>query len=404
MEETGTKEPTTVTSPDGVRIKPVGEIVLDIVSILVKRRRFLVRFILIVTVLSGLLAAVSPKWYKGTATVFPAEQASLVPGLEGLSSFARSLGVSSLGRLSGRSEIDRYMAILKSESALMRVIERFDLTRVYEITSYPREKTMKALLANTQFEITEEGALVISVYDTDPQRAADMTNYFVQVLNETNSSMQAQNARANRDFIEQRVEKSRIDLASAEEELKDFQKRSGMFVMPEPSSSGVSAIAELYLLKTKKEVEIGILERTVGEDSPLLEQHRIELSEINKKVAQIPDAGMGTMRLYRNVVIQQRIMEFLLPLYEQAKVEEKRSTPSVVVLDHATVPERKAKPRISLYALIGFSASLLVGLFIVFTGEALSRLRALDPDRFRSVVSLLRSDWFGLRFKRGNER
>ena len=71
-------------------------------------------------------------------------------------------------RADGNSDLDRYLAILKSERALTAVIEKFDLVRVYDITQYQREKTMKELLSNTEFEESEEGSLEISVYDKDP--------------------------------------------------------------------------------------------------------------------------------------------------------------------------------------------------------------------------------------------
>lgn len=326
-------------------------------------------------------------------------------GLEGISGLSSVLGAGrALSSLTGRgTELDRYMAILKSETALMKVIERFDLTKVYGITAYPREKTMQALLSNTEFESADEGNLAISVFDQDPQRAADMANYFVQVLNEINSSMQGTNAKANREFIEQRVEKCQIDLRVAEDTLKKFQQVSGMIIVPDQSSSSISAVAELYATKARKEVEAAILQRTVGPDNPLYRQTQVELEQFSKKVSEIPAMGIGSLRLYRDVAIQQKILEFLLPVYEQAKMEEKRSTPSVIVLDHAQVAERKAKPKILLYAVLAFVVSMVLSVFIIFLREGVSRLRAVQPERFDQIWKIVRSDWFGLRWK-GNAR
>lgn len=389
-------------SNDGM--KSNSEVILDFLSILAKSRKFIAWFVLGATVITTGIALLSPKWYKSTSSVFPAEQTSLFPGLQGLSSIASTLGVGkSIAGISGNSEMDRYMAILKSETALVKVIDRFDLTRVYDITTYPREKTMKELLSNVDFEITEEGNLSITVYDKDPQRAADMTNYFVEVLNVINSSLTASNAHANREFIELRVEKCRDDLHGAEETLKDFQEKNGILISPDPNASSVTGIAELYALKAKKEIEIGVMERTVSKDNPLLDQLTIELSEIDKKVDKIPNAGLGALRLYRDVAIQEKILEFLLPIYEQAKVEEKRATPSVVVLDQAEVAERKAKPKIALYMLLAFVTSGLLSVFIVFLREGIRRVRMTAPTRFDQIWFMARSDWFGLRWKRGEK-
>lgn len=383
----------------GNEAKPLSELVLDFMTIVARRRKFIVWFVLICSLLAAGIAAVSPKWYKSTSSVFPAEQTSFSSGLESLSALARSFGGVRLGA-GQHSDLERYMAILNSESVLLRVIERFDLTRVYEIVRYPREKTIKALLSNTEFDYTDEGGIMISVYDTDPQRAADMANYFVEVLNETNTRMLAQNAKANREFIGQRVDSGRVDLRRAENALRQFQEESGMMINPDAGSSGVPAVAELYLMKERKEVEIGILERMVDPDNPSLRNARLELSEIKRKVDKLPEVGVGSLRLYRDVYIQQKIMEFLIPLYEQAKVEEQRATPSVIVLDHAKVAERKAKPKISMYGLLAFVVSSILALLAVFILEGYNRLKRLQPGRLNEIVALARSDWFGLRLRR----
>jgi uncharacterized protein involved in exopolysaccharide biosynthesis len=112
---------------------------------------------------------------------------------------------------------------------------------------------------------------------------------------------------------------------------------------------------------------------------------------------QAPELATQYVRLYRDLQIQNKILEFITPLYEQAKVEENRSTPSVVVLDHAGVPERKARPKISLYALLALVISSMISLFVVFAGEGIERMRSLNPDRFNALVGVVTSDWFGLR-------
>ena len=117
---------------------------------------------------------------------------------------------------------------------------------------------------------------------------------------------------------------------------------------------------------------------------------------------QAPELGKEYIRLFRDVEIQYKILQFITPLYEQAKVEEQRSTPSVIILDHATVPERKAKPKISLYFWLSLVISTLISFFIAFTAEGAQRLRAIDPERWNKFSKSIRSDWFGLRWTRNS--
>ena len=396
----------------------LGASLLEFFEVIVVWRRFIVWFVIIVTFLVTLIAFLSPKWYKATASIFPAQQTNLFSGLEGISSLVNNFSSGSrLASLTGPSEAERYMGILQSENALMKVIDKFDLTKVYDITNYPREKTKEALLGNLRFDITDEGALTITVYDKDPNRAAEMANYFVEVLNDINSHLLAQNAKGNREFIEQRYNKNLDDIHQAEERLKDFQLKYGVIAMPEQIEASIKAGATVYAELANKEIQLGVLKRTLSDTHPSVVAAQAEVDAIKKKLGemnmgdksatdemkilvpfrQTPQLAADYIRLYRDVEIQYKILQILTPLYEQAKVEEQRNTPSVVVLDKALVPERKAKPKVSLYALLSLVISTGVAICVVFVVIGTQRLKASDPDRFGFIVRAVRADWFGLK-------
>ena len=114
----------------------------------------------------------------------------------------------------------------------------------------------------------------------------------------------------------------------------------------------------------------------------------------------IAEEASDNKTIGRDVEIQNKILEFVTPLYEQAKVEEQRATPSVIVLDTALVPERKAKPKAALFGLVALVVSTLLSFGFVFGAEGLSKMRALDPERVNSLWATAWSDWFGLRWNR----
>jgi uncharacterized protein involved in exopolysaccharide biosynthesis len=393
---------------------------MDFLSIITKYRKFISRFVLIITVITTVIALLLPKWYKSTTSVFPAEKADLLGGLEGISSIAKSFSsAKSLASLGSNQEIDRYLAILKSGTVLDAVIRKFDLVHVYDITSYPGENTVKALLSNVEFTIEEEGNLTITVYDKNPQRAADIANYFVEMLNKTNTELQIQNARGNRQFIEERYKKNLADLAASEDSLKAFQKKYRVIALPEQIEASIKAAAEITGQLTIKEVQANVLRRTQSEDNPSLIAAQIEIDEFRNKLSQMnsgvhsskndvnvfvpfskmPDLGSEFIRRFREVEIQYKILQLITPLYEQAKVEENRQTPSVLILDKAGPAERKAKPKILLYAISSFVISIAVALLIVFSIIGIRRLQSLHPERFNAMTFSIQSDWFGLRWK-----
>ncbi len=398
--------------------------VMDFLSVVTKHRKFISRFVLGATVLVAVVALLMPKWYKATAVVFPAPQSELLMGLEGISSLFRSFSPGrTLSSLTGPTEAERYVAILQSETALMDVISKYNLTEVYEIKRYPREKTMKELLDNMDFGYGDGGELEISVYDKDPIRSMMMANYFVDVLNQINADLSAQNARAIRAFVEERYTKLLEDIQMAEEGMRAFQDEHGVVAVPEQIEVTIRSLAEVTAELEMQKVRANVLRRTMGADNPLYSEAILNAQELQKKIKEMkagfstesdeanvliplqlaPELAMEYVRLYRDLEIQNKILEFLTPLYEQAKVDEKRQTPSVVVLSYASMPERKAKPKVSLYALITLVTTTLLSLMVVFGIETVQRLRTLHPDRFEWIWKTMKSDWLGLRVRRNSK-
>jgi capsule polysaccharide export protein KpsE/RkpR len=190
--------------------------------------------------------------------------------------------------------------------------------------------------------------------------------------------------------------------------------------MPEQTEASIKAAAEITAQLALREVQVGVLRRTQSTDNPAVVAGQIEIDELRNKLSQmgssgasigkemkvfvpfskIPDLGMEYLRRYRDVEIQYKILQFITPLFEQAKVEERRQTPSVIVLDKAGPAERKAKPKASLWALIALTGSSLISILIIFLLELNSRMKHRSPDTYTLLIQDLRRDWFGLRFWR----
>jgi uncharacterized protein involved in exopolysaccharide biosynthesis len=373
--------------------------VIAFFATIVRWRFLFIRNITIVVIIAIIYSLLIPKWYKSTVSLLPPKDQSSVNPFANSNSLIRSLSsLQKIGGLGANQGTYSYLAILKSRSAMEAVVEKFDLIHVYDIADNSMEKAIKALSSNVAFEIQDEDYITITFFDTDPKRAADIANYFVDVLNGISTRVSMQEARNNREFIEKRMIQTKEVLRSAEDSLKHFQQKSGFVVSNELTASGISAIAELYGMKVKKEIEIGILERLMSIDSPELERARRELMEINKKVSLIPQVGIETIRLYREVAIQQKILEYIIPLYEQAKVDEQKQLPVILVLDKAIPAEKKAKPlRIVIVVLAAFFA-FIISLVYIFIIEMYQRLmqnpstRALIENDI--IVPLKRSTSF----------
>lgn len=395
----------------------VGNTFFEFLVITVKYRWFLFWFVFVITAGATAYALLAPKWYKSTASVLPAEKNDLLSTLSGISSLAKGFSASKgLAALTGQnSETDRYMAILMSATVTDDIIKKFDLRKEYDLENDYYEKVVKEWQSNFELEIADEGNLTITVFDKDPKKAANIANYLVDRLNEINTKLSVSNAKSNREFVEKRYTQNVKDINDLEDSMRNFQQKYGVIAVPEQLEATVKSMSAIYADMYKKEIEFNVLKQTYGADHPVTSTAKIELNELQKKInalnagtdasqkdvkllipfKQAPELGNEYLKIYRNLEIQYKILEFVQPLYEQAKVEEARNTPSVLVLDKAGPADRKAKPKGSLYAAVGFVSSLLVGLFIVFFIELFSKLKTNEPEKFDYITG-----WLFKNFKR----
>jgi len=299
----------------------------------------------------------------------------MLGGLGAGGSILRDLASGGFGSFGGKEGAYNYFAILGSRTVLESVVDRFDLINVYDSRDSSMEKAIEELEDNVLFEEQEDEYVTITAFDRDPQRAADISNFFVERLNEISINLGTEEARNNRQFIERQLASTKGLLRASEDSLRAYQEKTGTIIVVDPSGSSSSPIAELYAVKARKEIELAILRRTASSDNALVRQLELELSEIDKKVATYPVLGIESLRLYREVAIQQKILEFLVPLYEQAKVDEQKDVPVLLVLDHAVPAEYKAKPKRALIVVvICFIAFLSLSALILF----LNNLYALE--------------------------
>jgi len=361
--------------------------VLDLLLVLARWRKTLVIGILASMIVGIGLAFIVKREYKSVARVLPPKETNTLSGLAGLASLAKSLP-GNLARFGKNEDPYDFVAILRSRTILEDVIAKFDLIRVYDIPDASIEKAMKALVDNTEVDWTEENVLEIRVWDVDAQRAAAMANYYADLLNKRNFELLTQEARNNRVFIEQRLAQNREDLRMAEDSLQGYQERRGMVVPSDGSASGLSSFAELYAIRVKKEIEVGILRRTLGETHPQYMQAQLELSMISKELSRFPEIGIGSLRLLREVLIQQKIMEMMVPLYEQARINEHKDVPVAYLLDPAKPGERPDRPRRLVIVAIAVFLGIVVSSIVVVLREHVAHLRASSPEEYQKLLAL----------------
>ncbi len=353
-------------------------VVHEIILLIMKWKKFIFVILTLILAISMVVSLILPNWYKATASILPPKQQDFLSSFSSTSVLRSLNGLQKFGLMNQNVGVYNYLAILKSRTAMELVIQRFNLIKVYETQDSSLEETLKELRENVNFEVQDDDYITIEVLDKNKNRAAEMANYFVEILNTMSIELATKEATSNRDFIEKRLVENKTALYDAEENLKIFQEKNGTLILPDEASASLKSIADLYGMKSKKELEVAVLMKTLSSDNETLKLLTLEIEEIDKKISSLPDVGLKGFRLYRDVIIQQKINEYLVPMFEQAKISAQKDMPILLVLDKAKPAEKKSKPQRSLIVLMSLLGGFVVLLSGIMTYEFLFNATALS--------------------------
>ena len=371
---------------------------IDILRYLFSNLIPIASIVAIASVITVIFALMMDNEYKATANLLPNQSRSI-----GFDLFSKEGGLQSLASsvLGGESEENnRFYVLLRSYTTKKKVVEKFDLIEVYELqeSQTPMLDAMNLLAENTNFEGLEEGNFVISVWDKDPQRAKQITDFYVELLNEFNTEIATREAREFRAFIGNRYQQAVSDLDSLRGEMAAFQAEHGVFELPEQVKQYFALISGLTAKRYEASMKLDMLGKTVQRNSESYRQTKDQLEVIETNLERIysdqdkrnmvlnfdrlPELGSRYFDLMMAIEIQTEIQKFVVPLYEQAKMEEAKSLPVVTIVDQPVVPAKKDRPRRSIIAVLGFlSAGILAVLYFI------ARLHWLtNRDYYRYIV------------------
>jgi len=348
---------------------------VDNIVLLWRKRRFILLNTFIFAIISIVISLLLPKWYRSQAIIMSTgvEPTNFVSLLTGVPS--TNFGLSSVDR-----DISNYIAILESRTVGENMVNRFDLVDRYGTPEV--EKSIEVWEEKLELEVMEEGTLIISVLDKDPIVARDMVIALLQELEETNLRLSSEKGKFNRQFYEERLAVNRTELANTEEKLRIFQEKYGAIDIPSQVKAAIETYSNFYAQKVGAEIQLKIFHATLVNNDPKINQFEIMLKELNNKLAQmtsggvgesvllafdkVPDLSLEYVRLLREVEVQSKILEIIVPQYEQARMEESKDIPSIQVLDQPNIPINKAKPKRAIIVIATTIMAALMSVIFVF--------------------------------------
>ncbi|MBI9070466.1 MAG: hypothetical protein JEY94_02645 [Melioribacteraceae bacterium] len=356
----------------------------DYLVLFVKHKKFLIGITFLVMVFSYLaIFFLVEEQFDSSATIIPSEDQSM-SGIMGMLGDLQGLPLGLGG--SSNPEIGLYNTIIYSRSNLENIIEKFNLLEDYHIRkNYLEgyEKAIERLSNSITAEETDEGAFQIKVRMLSAQKAADVANFIITSLNNKIIELKVKKSKNNRVFLGKRLDEVKLKLKNSEDSLRIYQEKSGIYDPTEQVKGIIGTYSQLETEVITKQIQKSILENIVDKDSPELTSINVQVEEFQKKIEDIragkqknsmlmsfnsiPKKALDYYRYLRDVEINNAILQFMLPLYEQSRLEEQKDIPVLQIIDNAKPPAKKSFPsRTILTLLVGMSTFFIVFIFIVF--------------------------------------
>jgi tyrosine-protein kinase Etk/Wzc len=337
----------------------------------------------------------TPIFTAKTVTMPPQQQqsgaASALASLGGLAGLA--------GAAAGiKSPDEMYVAFMQSEGLQNAVIKRLNLQERYEAKTLTDTRTaLKSLVRISSDKKT--GLITIEADDKDPVFAAQLANVQVEELRNLLGRLAVTEAQQRRMFYEQQIKKVQEELAAAERSFKQAKEKSGMQVTSVLAESGVRASAELRGQIAAREVQLQAMSRFATAQNPDMQRISSELSAMRGQLTKLEQGGGGdvqgspsqqqAVKSYRDVKVQEAMLEVLIRQYELARVDEAKEGPLLQQVDVATAPEQKSKPKRATIVLVSAFAGLFLGVLIAFSRRVLRNAKQSNGAQ----LLLLKQAW-----------
>lgn len=387
-----------------------------------ERRGLLYRVALRALVISTLIAFLIPRRFESSVSLMPpkdsmSEGSMMLAAMAGKA--APGLGAMAGSMLGAKSTGALFVELLRSRTVQDQIVDKLNLQKVYWMRY--KQDARKQLAARTDVsEDRKSGVISLTITDSDPQRARDIAQSYVEALDRLVSQVSTSSARRERMFIEQRLISVKADLEDAEKQFSAFASQNTALDIKEQTRAMVESAAVLQGQVMAAQSELQSLEQIYTPNNVRVRALRARTEELKRQLVQlggsdaslVPDAtssnssdlypsirklpllGVQWADLYRRMKVQETVYDLLTQQYELARIQEAKEIPTVNVIDPANVPEKKSyPPRLLIIAVITSMSLAIATIFIV--GSA--RWQETDPrdpkKRFANRVWQRGLDW-----------
>jgi uncharacterized protein involved in exopolysaccharide biosynthesis len=293
---------------------------------------------------------ITPK-FKSTVILFPASTSSISKALLNEQS-SKGQDITAFGE---DDQAEQLLQILNSNRIRDRIVKQYDLMRHYGIDSTSDTKysrLFKEYDYNITFRRTEFMAVQISVYDTDPQTAANIANSIASLLDSTKNEM-----------IHQRAYKG---FKVVEGEYNSLKMEVNLIV------DSLVALGALGVNDVENQSQVLNQQYAIA----LMNGNRTAQAALQKKLDVLGKYGGIYTSLKNALEFKTEQLTLLQAKYKEAKVDAEEYMPQKFVVSDAFKAERKSYPIRWLIVLVSTVSALFLSIIVIMVMEKITAYNA----------------------------
>jgi uncharacterized protein involved in exopolysaccharide biosynthesis len=189
--------------------------------------------------------------------------------------------------------------------------------------------------------------------------------------------------------------------------LQRYQEKSGLVAMEPQMEAMLTSIAALRAQVAAKEVELSALRTYARSSNPNLRRAESELSALRTELAKLeqqqeqkvsggntlpslreaPQLGLEYQRRLRDVKFATAMYELMLKQFEAAKIDESREAMVVQIVDPATPPDYKFKPKRAMIVAFATLLGLCLGMLWALWADYIEAMKK-DPEQKQVLAEI----------------
>ncbi|MCI3880020.1 polysaccharide biosynthesis tyrosine autokinase [Acinetobacter higginsii] len=254
----------------------------------------------------------------------------------------------------------------------------------YTLTKFALPTAVKNF--NEIYSVAEKGKMTgvigLSYLGQDPEQITQILNNVLNVYHQQNIERKSLESKQTLVFLEKQLPELRKQLEDSEIKFNQFREKYKTVDVNAESELLLKQNIDLEKLKIELQQKQAELSAKYTNDHPLIRQIDAQVTELNKKIAdlnnrltQLPETQRLYLQLYRDVKVNTELYTSLLNSYQQLKIANAGEIGNVRIIDTAVEPVKPIKPR-----------KLIIILLSIFMGGFIGVLIALIRNMFQTGV------------------